>query len=614
MLKHPDRQDRAQRAMSADDQADSDWVARLADEVIEAGDRRFPGRQIVCASGISPSGPIHLGNLREVMVPHLVADEIRRRGRDCVHIISWDDYDRFRKVPGGIAGIEAWNEHIGKPLTAVPPPPGSAHPNWAEHFKAALIGPLAVLGVEFRGIGQTEMYTSGAYRDQVLLAMRERDTIDAVLARYRTKKSDATDSDATDSDATDSAAAAGATDASATDDPTEATLTAEEAEQAAGSGAASEDDGTQTGGAYYPFKPYCHGCGTDFTTVTSYDPETTELDYTCRCGHSQTMHLDRDFHGKLVWKVDWPMRWRYEGVVFEPSGVDHQSPGSSYVVGGRLVEEVFGGEQPIGPMYAFVGISGMAKMSSSKGGVPTPADALTIMEPHILRWLYVRRRPNQSFTVAFDNEIHRLYDEWDALASRIAAGTEQPREGAVHSRSIRTAVRELPHTPIPVNYRALCSILDITGGNEDQMLRIVSAMDPEVASLDDVRPRLEKAATWVRTQAAPEDRTIVRTEPDTGLLASLDDVQRRSLALLAEKLETDWTLAGLTTLAYGVPKMLAGVDVSEKKLPPEVKVAQRQLFALLYRLLVGSETGPRIPTLLLCVGPDQVRKLIGQSG
>ena len=55
---------------------------------------------IVCASGISPSGPIHLGNLREVMTPHLVADEIRRRGRDVVHLLSWDDYDRFRRVPG----------------------------------------------------------------------------------------------------------------------------------------------------------------------------------------------------------------------------------------------------------------------------------------------------------------------------------------------------------------------------------------------------------------------------------------------------------------------------------------------------------------------------------
>ena len=52
------------------------------------------------------------------------------------------------------------------------------------------------------------------------------------------------------------------------------------------------------------------------------------------------------------------------------------------------------------------------------------------------------------------------------------------------------------------------------------------------------------------------------------------------------------------------------LDVAEKKLPPEVKTAQRELFALLYRLLVGSDTGPRIPTLLLSLGPDRVRALL----
>lgn len=82
--------------------SDVDWVNRFADEVIAEAERRAPGKQIVCASGLSPSGPVHLGNLREVMTPHLVADEIRRRGHDVVHIISWDDFDRFRKVPKGI--------------------------------------------------------------------------------------------------------------------------------------------------------------------------------------------------------------------------------------------------------------------------------------------------------------------------------------------------------------------------------------------------------------------------------------------------------------------------------------------------------------------------------
>ncbi|HKD98260.1 MAG TPA: lysine--tRNA ligase, partial [Micromonosporaceae bacterium] len=168
--------------------AEADWVSRFADDVIAEAERRGTGKPIICASGLSPSGPIHLGNLREVMTPHLVADEIRRRGVDCVHILSWDDYDRFRRVPGGID--PSWAEHIGKPLTAVPAPPGSPYPNWAEHFKAPMTDALHELGIEFHPISQSAMYTSGAYREQILLAMRERDRIDAVLDRYRTKNRD----------------------------------------------------------------------------------------------------------------------------------------------------------------------------------------------------------------------------------------------------------------------------------------------------------------------------------------------------------------------------------------------------------------------------------------
>jgi lysyl-tRNA synthetase class 1 len=263
-------------------------------------------------------------------------------------------------------------------------------------------------------------------------------------------------------------------------------------------------------------------------------------------------------------------------------------------------------------MYAFVGISGMAKMSSSKGGVPTPADALEIMEAPLLRWLYARRRPNQSFKVAFDQEIQRMYDEWDALERKLAAGDAQPADIAAHLRASSTAAGPLPTTPRPLPYRTLASVVDVTAGNDEQTLRILSDLDPErpVRSLDEVRPRLDRAQRWITTQVPAEQRTRVRDEPDTALLESLDDGQRESLRLLLEGLDDHWSLEGLTTLVYGVPKVQAGI-APEAKPTPELKVAQRSFFALLYRLLVGSETGPRLPTLLLAVGTDRVRKLLG---
>ncbi|MEU6848582.1 lysine--tRNA ligase [Actinacidiphila alni] len=573
---------------------EADWVSRFADDVIAESERRAPGKPVVVASGLSPSGPIHLGNLREVMTPHLVADEIRRRGHEVRHLISWDDYDRYRKVPAGVPGVDdSWAEHIGKPLTSVPAPAGSPYPNWAEHFKAQMAGALAELGVEYDGISQTAQYTAGAYREQILHAVRHRAEIDAILDQYRTKKDPAK---------------AGKGGAKQSQKPVDAA----ELEAAEGSGAAAEDDGSGSGVGYFPYKPYCARCGKDLTTVTAYDDETTELTYTCACGHGETVRLEEFDRGKLVWKVDWPMRWAYEGVIFEPSGVDHSSPGSSFQVGGQIVGPIFGGKQPIGPMYAFVGISGMAKMSSSKGGVPVPADALRIMEPQILRWLYARRRPNQSFKIAFDQEIQRLYDEWDALERKVAEGTALPADVAAHGRAARTAAGELPRTPRPLPYRTLASVADITAGAEAQTLRILSELDPErpIGSLDEVRPRLDRAEAWITTQVPAEQRTVVRAEPDTARLAALGADELAGLKLLTDGLDAHWSLDGLTTLVYAVPKVLAGLEPDAKP-TPELKVAQRSFFALLYELLVGRDTGPRLPTLLLAVGAERVRTLLG---
>ncbi|MDA5146516.1 lysine--tRNA ligase [Streptomyces sp. AD681] len=581
----------------------TDWVSRFADEVIAESERRAPGAKtsvatapggVVVASGLSPSGPIHLGNLREVMTPHLVADEIRRRGHQVRHLISWDDYDRYRKVPAGIAGVdESWAEHIGKPLTSVPAPKGSPHPNWAEHFKAAMVASLAEMGVEFDGISQTAQYTSGVYREQILHAMKHRRDIDAILDQYRTRKAPAKK-------------------------PQQSQKPVDEAEleAAEGSGAAAEDDGSSGSAGYFPYKPYCGNCEKDLTTVTAYDDDSTELTYACTaCGFSETVRLSEFNRGKLVWKVDWPMRWAYEGVVFEPSGVDHSSPGSSFQVGGQIVG-IFGGEQPIGPMYAFVGISGMAKMSSSKGGVPTPADALQIMEPQLLRWLYARRRPNQSFKIAFDQEIQRLYDEWDRLDAKVADGSVLPADAAAHSRAVRTAAGELPRTPRPLPYRTLASVADITAGHEDQALRILGELDPAnpIEALDEARPRYDKAEAWINTHVPADQRTIVRQERDAELLKSLDEPSRQSLRLLLDGLADHWSLDGLTHHVYGVPKVQAGfpADATPKELPPEIKTAQRTFFALLYHLLVGRDTGPRLPTLLLAVGQDRVRTLLGE--
>jgi lysyl-tRNA synthetase class 1 len=297
-------------------------------------------------------------------------------------------------------------------------------------------------------------------------------------------------------------------------------------------------------------------------------------------------------------------------VTFEPAGVDHSSPGSSFTVGAELVA-LFGGEMPLHFGYSFVGFSGSAKMSSSAGGAPTPADALEIFEAPLVRWLYARKRPEQAFKIAFDAEVGRVYDEWDALTRRVADGKADAATQVVYARAAGTSDGPLPVTPRPLPFRTLASVADITAGDQAQILRILRDLTPEdpIATLDEVRPRLDCAQAWVAEYVPPADRTQVRDEPDVARLAALTESERAALKLLTEGMAADWSLDGLTTLLYGIPKLQLGLPISA---PPtaELKALQRSWFILLYQLLIGKDTGPRLPTLLLALGEDRVRSLL----
>jgi lysyl-tRNA synthetase class 1 len=567
----------------------TDWVTRAADDAIRhaGGEEALAaGATVTVASGISPSGPIHLGNLREFLTVHFVAEELRRRGVATRHLHSWDDYDRFRKVPVGVD--EAWSEHVGRPLSAVPDP-WDCHPNWAEHFKAPLRAALAEMGCEMDEIDQTAMYRAGTYREQILTAVRRRDDIERVLARYRTKVA--------------------------------APVAETEEEAASLADSVANDDEPDTGAgdlARFPFKPYCRDCGRDTTTVTAYDDETTDLSYTCQaCAFSGTTNLATQDEGKLVWKVDWPMRWAFEGVNFEPGGVDHASPGSSYTVGKELVKEIYGGRAPSFVGYSFVGVAGMAKMSSSKGGVPTATDALRVLEAPILRWLYTRRQPKQAFNVEFGPEVVRLYDEWDALTRKAADPAKRDAQVLAWERASRTSTAgDLPTPRVVVPFRVLSSVADVTAGSAEHISRIVSHVGHEHGSVDDLEPRLTRAMQWTEEFVPVEDRTVVRSEPDTARLTSLSEREATWLRLLVEGLDEiagggDLDREPVTTLVYGVPKLAHGLAVDADP-TDEVKADQKEFFRLLYNLLVDKDRGPRLPTLIVALGADRVTALLGR--
>ena len=284
--------------------------------------------------------------------------------------------------------------------------------------------------------------------------------------------------------------------------------------------------------------------------------------------------------------------------------MDHASPGSSYTVGKELVGPVFGGTAPSFVGYSFVGVAGMAKMSSSRGGVPTAAEALRILEAPILRWLYVRRQPKQSFNVDFGQEVLRLYDEWDALTRKAADPAKRDAAVLAFERASATAAAgRLPVPVVVVPFRMLSSVADVTAGSLDLISQTVGKVGHAHMSVADLEPRLSKAATWMTEYVDPEDRTSVRDAADADRLRRLYEDEESWLRQLLDRLPDSFDDADeLTALIYGVPKLGRGLALDD---PPtdEVKADQKAFFRLLYELLVAAERGPRLPTLFAALGP-----------
>jgi lysyl-tRNA synthetase class 1 len=154
-------------------------------------------------------------------------------------------------------------------------------------------------------------------------------------------------------------------------------------------------------------------------------------------------------------------------------------------------------------------------------------------------------------------------------------------------------------------------VADVTAGSADQISRLVSDVGYPHDSVSDLEPRLTKAMQWTAEFVPDSDRTTVRTEPDTLALESLSSRESEWVRLLLEALPAgDLSLDHVTSVVYGVPKLARGLGLDD---PPtdEVKADQREFFRLLYHLLVDAERGPRLPTLILALGPEKVRSLLG---
>jgi lysyl-tRNA synthetase class 1 len=515
---------------------------------------RFPNVPVyTCAAGISPSGIVHFGNFRDVMTAVLVADALRERGKPVRMVFSWDEFDRFRKVPAGVPANFA--EHVGKPLAQIPDPEGTMA-SYAARFEEAFERAMQQLGVQLEYRYQAKEYQSGRYDDQMMQCLKARTAIAEVMLSFMSDKGKAE----------------------------------------------KQIDPVKYTAEYYPINLYSRFTGKDSTKILNYDGDSS-VEYEClETKKREVVNLREHRIAKLAWKVDWPMRWGVEGVVFEPGGHDHASPGSSYDVSSAVTNRIFNRPPPVFVGYQFIGLQGLdGKMSGSKGNAVSPGQLLEIYEGPLLKWLYARKTPDQSFSLAFNTEIFRQYDEMDREVAEYRAGKlSKPSARALELCFDGSDRLKSPENPIP--FRQAVAFGQILQWDGEKVRELSRRLNLGYSS-ESIDARLSHAKAWLVTYN--DDQLIqLLTAKNEAHHATMSDEARGFVRKLRESLESGMKeIEELEAMVYAIPKL---PELDQKA----NSVRQRAFFKDVYTLLIGNDTGPRLSTFLWAVDRARIIELL----
>lgn len=525
------------------------WSEEIAAKIIEKSPEK---EEYVCAAGISPSGSVHIGNFRDIATAYFVCKALRKAGKKAKMLFSWDEFDRLRKVPANVAAVrDDFEQYIGMPYVDVPDPFG-CHESYAAHFEAEFEQSFKKFGIDIDFRRQGREYRSGRYANDVIHALRHRKEIFDILDSFRTQE-------------------------------------------------ATEDEREN----YYPAGIYCPVCHKDTTKITSLSEDCTEADFECVCGHKGHFDFKTNFNCKLAWKIDWPMRWKAEGVDFEPGGKDHASPNGSYQTSRIIADKIFNINAPQFQGYEFIGIKGATgKMSGSSGLNLTPEALFKIYQPEVILWLYSKSDPLKAFDFCFDDGILRQYNEFDKMYAQMVDGTaDEYVQGIMHNCMIEGKRLEL----VPMAQLAsLGSIVDFN----PQMVATIFEKIGTPFTVEQFKERLELAKYWAE-QCAPENLNKLLTKRNWAYYLTLSEESKKEIEILHNYLSTNkgYTLDELNTFIYSVPAQVRG------ELEPKAKkTAQGDFFKNVYNLLLGKEKGPRLYLFLFSIDVESYVSLLDFSG
>jgi len=330
------------------------WVEQIAQEIME---KKKEPHSIL--SGITTSGPTHLGTLCEFLYAHAVSFYLKSQNRKVNFYFTADIMDAFDSVPALFQEYEAkLAPELGKPLAFVPDPLG-CHASIGEHFLADAKEVMEELDVHPAILRAQDLYSQGKYDPYALLFIREQEKIRGILQKTSMRELKKT---------------------------------------------------------WSPIMPICENCGKIADVIVTEMDVEGNYSYSCSCSHKGGSAI-KEHKYKLVWRLDWPARQDFLNCSGEGAGVDHMTKGGSWDSAREIHKAILKKDPPIIFKFGFILLQGK-KYSKSKGIGLSVRELLKLVPPEIIKYALFRPdiQENKDFNPT-GYELIKLFNDFSEASA-----------------------------------------------------------------------------------------------------------------------------------------------------------------------------------------------------
>ncbi|MBY9007112.1 MAG: lysine--tRNA ligase [Candidatus Lokiarchaeota archaeon] len=556
------------------------WLEEIVEKII---DRSVVN--VTLSTGKTPSGHIHLGILREILICDALRRVLEKKDYNVKNLLFFDSLDAAKRFPAYISE-EFQKKHIGKPFALIPCPFDNCQcESYAFHFGNELSNTFPRFGIKLKVLWTHELYKKKDMQEKIKIALENNDLIKNILKKNIFPTIDEK----------------------------------------------NKEEFVKMQKTWMPAMVICEKCNRIQNKdkndniipnrVQHYYADEEAVSYKCEsCGYSGKTSI---WSGqlKLNWRIDWPAKWAIFKTICEPAGKDHSVKGGSYDTGLELCQKLYGYEGPVKVSYEWLRL-GDYDMKTSKGIVFTPEKYLNMAEPEIYRAIILKTNPNKHIAFRIE-ELSQYYDYYEKMEN-IYFGLDK-LEVEDENKILKytyplTQIKQIPKIKsktLPLKLLTFLTQIQNIISIDILYKQVIRFMEDnkfeKKISIEEFKELLKKSRNWIdevnkileRTKDLKIKREISRkidifsipTKINNEVLDKIEDNQILGVRLIREFLENNKNLD-----ASSIQNKIFTIATENLKISP------KKLFEAIYLIILGKKNGPRLGPFLTLLDKDWLLK------